>query len=704
MGMTSFSSVVDSAPSIQNAYFTPFVIRDSIDFTKLVLFCDCENIRELKINLFLLVSEQNPIILRDDGKNGDDTANDNYFTKDSLLFGVGIDYYTNVNFRSAEITFIYKDGTEEQSNLTSVLKLTIINPGVFPIPDIKRSLVDPDIDNTDYVISIKNSYTSNNELTKTFFKYFEDSKDFFAIVYPYNKIVDVSAYFQTISNNISGIGLDSFDFSQLWGSNNRLQGVITFYNTPGPGTFNHELLHRWAVYLNPQFNLACGVHWSALVANTSGFGFGSLVSSGVYRKLEYLSENNYRALPLDYNEPSKYNDIELYLMGLKDQITIKDPLKSLINPISLGFVNENGIRYELISASGISITNFDDIIKIHGSRNPSYLSAQRNFRMALIVSCYRSLTDVEFALYDYIAKEYEKSKSDFGLTFHSATSGLAEMNSRIISIGDKLQLVSPDPYAEIPLNNISFSWHKINSAVNYRFQLSAAYDFSDKILDSLKSDTSLVIKISNIPGQYFWRVKAINNDGESYWSEIRSFTVFNALLSVLPGNMDVGSDSGNTTFSISSNTSWSVSDNADWLTSSPASGSGDGTLTATFTANTLSTTRIGTITVSATGLTPQNVNVTQSASTDIFSLKNAQLLIYPNPTRGIVYIQFDKSLIFNIKISILGLTGNSLSVKEYEYLDRRDRMKIDLSFLGRGIYFLVIENGNSIRSYKIVRE
>lgn len=702
---TSFDSVLDSAPSIQDAYFKPFVIRDNIDYTKLFLYCGEENIQELKIELPWLVSEQNPVVLSDNGENGDEVANDHYFTKDSLLFNLEISRYSLVNFSSAEITYIYKDGTIEKNTLNFALTLIIINPNIYPVPNIKRSLIDPNIDNTDYVIAIKNNFTSDAEITTTFYRYFEDNKDFLAIAYPFEKTSYTAAYFSIVSNNISGIGLGSFNNTNLYGSNNRLQGIVSLLYGGGLGTLNHELLHRWAVYLDSKLNLTySGGHWSALVANTSGFGGGSVNSGGVYKQIEQISGNNYRACILDPYGEMKYNDLELYLMGLKDQTVIKDPFESLINPISLGYTNENGSIYELFSASGVSETKIEDIIKIHGNRIPSSLLAPKRFNIALIVSCNRSLTEVEFAFYNYLAEEYEKAKSDAELTFSAATGGLAEMNSRIISIGDKPQLVIPVNNAEIPINEINYSWHKINNAVNYRFQLSDDHDFSDKIVDSLISDTSLIHNLTNVPKQYFWRVKATNNYGESYWSETRSFTIINALLSILPVNMDVGSEAGSTTYSINSNTSWTVNDDAGWLTVDPANGSGDGTITATYTANTLTSSRVGTITLSGTGVNPQSVTVTQSEPTLIETLDDMNLSIYPNPTKDFIIIRFGEKMVADLSISIADELGKSYYLFETKDANFDKERIIDLTSLKRGLYFVIVRLENIVKTYKIIKE
>ncbi|MRS05842.1 hypothetical protein EG832_21885, partial [bacterium] len=69
-----------------------------------------------------------------------------------------------------------------------------------------------------------------------------------------------------------------------------------------------------------------------------------------------------------------------------------------------------------------------------------------------------------------------------------------------------------------------------------------------------------------------------------------------------------GSDS---TINISSNTDWTVTDNVDWITLGPESGSGNETLTVSYSANMLATTRSGTITISGTGVSSQTVTITQ---------------------------------------------------------------------------------------------
>ncbi|HOY45827.1 MAG TPA: BACON domain-containing protein, partial [bacterium] len=66
-----------------------------------------------------------------------------------------------------------------------------------------------------------------------------------------------------------------------------------------------------------------------------------------------------------------------------------------------------------------------------------------------------------------------------------------------------------------------------------------------------------------------------------------------------PASQSVGNSAGSTDFTITSTVNWSVDDDADWLTLSAANGSGSAVLTASFTANNVTTARTATITITA---------------------------------------------------------------------------------------------------------
>ena len=85
-------------------------------------------------------------------------------------------------------------------------------------------------------------------------------------------------------------------------------------------------------------------------------------------------------------------------------------------------------------------------------------------------------------------------------------------------------------------------------------------------------------------------------------------------LSILPSNQNVTAPAGTTDFTITTNNFWTATSDAIWCTVTP-SGSGNGTIIATYLENTSIDSRIAVITVSVPGLTPQTVTVTQAGIT-----------------------------------------------------------------------------------------
>ncbi len=96
-------------------------------------------------------------------------------------------------------------------------------------------------------------------------------------------------------------------------------------------------------------------------------------------------------------------------------------------------------------------------------------------------------------------------------------------------------------------------------------------------------------------------------------------TTLGATLSVTPLNQNVTATAGNTSFAITCNSTWSAVSNQTWCTVTP-SGSGNGTLAVSYLANTSTSQRIATITITASGASPVNVTVTQAGAAPSLSV------------------------------------------------------------------------------------
>jgi hypothetical protein len=88
----------------------------------------------------------------------------------------------------------------------------------------------------------------------------------------------------------------------------------------------------------------------------------------------------------------------------------------------------------------------------------------------------------------------------------------------------------------------------------------------------------------------------------------------NALLSVSSPQLVIGKEEASTATSIvTSNTSWAAKSNQDWLTVSPASGTGNATLTFTAKQNTAVAQRTATVTIASIWVNPVTITITQQA-------------------------------------------------------------------------------------------
>jgi len=76
---------------------------------------------------------------------------------------------------------------------------------------------------------------------------------------------------------------------------------------------------------------------------------------------------------------------------------------------------------------------------------------------------------------------------------------------------------------------INFLWNKVKDVKYYHYQYAADSLFT--VLypqDSLRVDTSITIG-ALVPNVYYWRVGAKFENGRKYWSQVRSFTVFDPM-------------------------------------------------------------------------------------------------------------------------------------------------------------------------------
>ncbi len=178
-----------------------------------------------------------------------------------------------------------------------------------------------------------------------------------------------------------------------------------------------------------------------------------------------------------------------------------------------------------------------------------------------------------------------------------------------------------------------------------------------------------------------------------------SATAFTPTLSVAPLNRNVAASSGTTTYAITSNTTWTASSNETWCTVDP-NGSGNANFTASFSTNTTNVVRVATITVTVSGLTPQTVTLTQTASTvGVNEHQMNALLVYPNPTRGSFKVDARNLKEQVLEITVLDISGQEISSR---ICSGADEYSFDISKHPKGFYFIRINSENTTLVRRII--
>ncbi|MCX6287830.1 MAG: BACON domain-containing carbohydrate-binding protein [Bacteroidetes bacterium] len=158
-------------------------------------------------------------------------------------------------------------------------------------------------------------------------------------------------------------------------------------------------------------------------------------------------------------------------------------------------------------------------------------------------------------------------------------------------------------------------------------------------------------------------------------------------LSVTPSNRNVGYPAGNTSFSVVSNSSWTATSDSAWLTVTP-SGTGDGTITATFQQNPYHIQRIAAVTVTVAGLSPLTVTVTQAQSiVAVPEHATGVIRIIPNPSKGTFRVDVGDMKFNSLNVTIMDINGRIILQKVcWEKPD----LRFDLSNTPEGSYVVKI--------------
>ena len=452
---------------IDNAYFRPNVIHaEASEFPPLFVTTSG---RVETVLVFVPDGHGGSVEreLSDDGMAGDLEAGDGVFTM------TGAEYHPpDVElgpFGSITIGVVFEDETGTVFNFSA--ECGIVDGIIAPVQKLSDTayLADHSVnlvdDGTLFVLS--QPFVDFGAIGRRFYEYFSDDYDFLTFRSSLDLSNGANGLSVHVHNDVTGIGIASFDDSEVYGSAGRLQS-ITFINFRLLGPLVHEIAHTWANFLNLFGGRFWGGHW--------GFSDVQGVLGGHATTIQDLGNGQY-VIPRNSSISTtggRYSLLELYLMGLVPAEEVP-PHQVLVNPSILGLV-EGQEDLIVVAADQLATVTIEDVIDSHGARLPTHEEAQKSFRMGTVVISDRPLSPLELAYHDRQA-EWFGSDRDHEHSFAAATGYRATMDTRMerpitAVLDDEVAMASTDGLPGRPDLEQNYP-NPFNSSTTFRFALNS---------------------------------------------------------------------------------------------------------------------------------------------------------------------------------------------------------------------------------------
>ena len=230
---------------------------------------------------------------------------------------------------------------------------------------------------------------------------------------------DAFSFEVTVANDIAGIGLDRYDESGQFGSNDlssvvQMDAISKFPDDPATkflgenntlSVMGQEVGHRWLAFLhfsdhNRQNSAALlgrdEAHWS--------FFFNSDASVMEGNRIQDLGGGMFRTT----GAVERYSLLDQYAMGLVRDIDVPS-MFYVENPSAPGITAESGPRVGVTVSGTRRDVLINDVIEVMGARQPSSANSPRVFRQAFVfvVGRGRTAAPAAVAKIDRIRRAWE---------------------------------------------------------------------------------------------------------------------------------------------------------------------------------------------------------------------------------------------------------------------------------------------------------
>lgn len=233
-------------------------------------------------------------------------------------------------------------------------------------------------------------------------------------------------YHTPIQNNIEGIGQGIFNFSQAYGSRDKLESIVVLGAADdiihGPSL--HELGHRWGNYLEGSLNALRQLGWVECMApGLMPYHWGLLSNGGQLggwheEDLNMGDDNSATYLLNDGGEgfvgfrgigPGNnyigYSNLELYLMGLLPYTEVGELKEPASPPEEL----DTNPLFIIDSFNQIAM---DTVVQENGVRTPQVDSAVTTFNTAFVVISKAPLSQSQWHNYHLQVQNFTKAGHD----------------------------------------------------------------------------------------------------------------------------------------------------------------------------------------------------------------------------------------------------------------------------------------------------
>ncbi|MDN5204897.1 T9SS type A sorting domain-containing protein [Fulvivirgaceae bacterium BMA10] len=617
------------------------------------------------------------VVLYDNGKFGDQIANDSIFTRTGFTYSaIGVcaqiqSTFSQIIFRYEDVSF-YNQGAVIVENLDLPISIAVYDSSLIEVPNV--TVINDTIQYTSRVINVKrqsywgqdpfpsSDYWKNTGLFSNFF-----CDDNFIVIQnttnPMPLGTGSGATFGPSSNFTEGIGRPIYD------GNFPFIGLVTIHWTRPPDVYIvHEFLHKWAAHQNLYEDLATG-HWgyiqmpsSGLVGPTS-FEFSSIQEIGVDT---FLVDRNYNKIGDQH-----WSKLELYLAGLVPLDSVDFPLTYIKNYQTLD-------RFETTVTGKLSQITKDQWIDSVGVRFPEFGPSVYN--VAHVVFSNELLSPAQLSYFEESMRKAERKiinplNSCDNLTIYGATGGRIELNVNI----NPLEYILLDSICEGETHSSGYS---------------SEGTYTDIFPRANGCDSTRILKLTVLPPPAEYVVQDTICEGEIHSS---GYSKEGTYTDVFP-NLN-GCDSTRVLeLKVLPLAEYVVQDTICAGAVHQTGYSEEGTYTDIFPrSNDCDSVRILTLVV-----VPNNgINCNVVGVKKPIKITNPNIKIYPNPTFDFVEIEIESDNGKKVSIEMRDLIGRKI-INWTGTIDQVLKHRMDLKSIRQGIYIIQLDIDKNKQDFRVV--